>query len=96
MERETLQEIRRKMTKKLLWSLAESERERKSFEKVVWTSQIWIFKNLILEIRLTKTTVSIDRTDRDSLKILNAISIDQKNRLDQSKHRGTQNFLGKT
>ena len=37
MERKTLQEIRRKMTKNLLWSLAESEREReknlKTFEK---------------------------------------------------------------
>ena len=32
MERETLQEIRRKMTKKLLWSLAELEREREKFE----------------------------------------------------------------
>ena len=29
MERETLQEIRRKTTKNLLWSLAESEREKK-------------------------------------------------------------------
>ena len=29
MERETLQEIRRKTTKKFLWSLAESKRERK-------------------------------------------------------------------
>ena len=29
MERETLQEIRRKTTKKLLWSLVESEREKK-------------------------------------------------------------------
>ena len=29
MERETLQEIRRKMTKKLLWSLAELERGKK-------------------------------------------------------------------
>ena len=28
MERETLQEIRRKTTKKFLWSLAESKRER--------------------------------------------------------------------
>ena len=37
MERETLQEIRRKTTKNLLWSLAESERERKvekPFEKL--------------------------------------------------------------
>ena len=37
MERKTLQEIRRKITKNLLWSLAESERERekslKTFEK---------------------------------------------------------------
>ena len=32
MERETLQEIRRKITKNLLWSLAESEREREKFE----------------------------------------------------------------
>ena len=34
MERETLQEIRRKMTKNLLWSLAESERERERETKV--------------------------------------------------------------
>ena len=42
MERETLQEIRRKMTKKLLWSLAELERERKSFEKFLkkWFEQV--------------------------------------------------------
>ena len=37
MERKTLQEIRRKMTKNLLWSLVELERERekslKTFEK---------------------------------------------------------------
>ena len=35
------------MTKNLLWSLAESEREKKFwkvFEKVVRTSQIWIFQ----------------------------------------------------
>ena len=32
MERKTLQEIRRKITKNLLWSLAESEREREKFE----------------------------------------------------------------
>ena len=74
MERETLQEIRRKTTKKLLWSLVESEREKKfwkAFEKVIWISQIWIFKNLILDIRLIET-------DRDSIKILNTISIDRK------------------
>ena len=42
MERKTLQEIRRKSTKKLLWSLAESERERKSFEKFLkkWFEQV--------------------------------------------------------
>ena len=42
MERETLQEIRRKTTKNLLWSLAESERERKSFEKFLkkWFEQV--------------------------------------------------------
>ena len=35
MERKTLQEIRRKTTKNLLWSLVESEREKnlKTFEK---------------------------------------------------------------
>ena len=42
MERETLQEIRRKTTKNLLWSLAESKRERKSFEKFLkkWFEQV--------------------------------------------------------
>ena len=44
MERETLQEIWRKTTKKSLWSLAESERERerKSFEKFLkmWFEQV--------------------------------------------------------
>ena len=34
-ERENLQEIWRKMTKKSLWSFAESEKEKKSFEKDV-------------------------------------------------------------
>ena len=65
MERETLQEIRRKTTKNLLWSLAKLEREKKSFEKFLkkWFEQVKseFFKNLILEIRLIETTVSIDR-----------------------------------
>ena len=62
MERETLQEIRRKTTKNLLWSLAESERER---EKVLkkWFEQVKFefFKNLILDVWLIETTVLIDQ-----------------------------------
>ena len=38
MERETLQEIRRKTTKNLLWSLAKSEREREKVLKSFWKS----------------------------------------------------------
>ena len=64
MERETLQEIRRKTTKKFCGALP-SGKERKSFEKFLkkWFEQVKyeFFKNLILEIRLIETTVSIDR-----------------------------------
>ena len=52
-EGKILQEIRRKTTKNLLWSLAESERER---EKVLkkWFEQVKsdFSKNLIYEFRL--------------------------------------------
>ena len=88
------------MTKNLLWSLAESERERKSFEKFLkkWFEQVKseFLKSLFSKFDWPKQQFRLIETDRDSLKILNAISIDQKNRLDQSKHRGTKIFLGKT
>ena len=64
MERETLQEIRRKMTKICCGALP-SGTERKRFEKFLkrWFQQVKseFFINLILEIRLIETTLTIDR-----------------------------------
>ena len=56
MERETLQEIRRKTTKNLLWSLVESERERererslKTFEKSELNKSRFDFKKNLFTI----------------------------------------------
>ena len=43
----------------------------KSFEKVIWLSQIWLLEKLIHDFRLIEI-------DRSSHKILNVISIDRK------------------
>ena len=63
------------------------ERER-VFEKVVWTSQIWFFKNLIHEFRLIEKQFRLIETDRGFSKILKQFQNNfdwSKNRLDQSK-----------
>ena len=73
------------MTKNLLWSLAESERERererkvwKLLKKVSWISQDLILKKLIHDFQLIENQFRVIEIDRDSPKILIAISIDQK------------------
>ena len=77
MERETLQEIRRKTKKNLLWSLAESERE-KSFEKFLkkWFEQVKsdFLKNLIHEFRLIENQFQLIETDRGFFKSFQTIS----------------------
>ena len=56
-ERETLQAFWRKTTKKSLWSLAELERERKSFEKMFEQVKTKFLKNLIHDVRLIEKQV---------------------------------------
>ena len=83
-----MQEIRRKMTKNSLWSLAELEREKKvlkSFEKDVWTSQIWVFKKPNSRVSIDKKSVLIDRNRQRLLENFKRIFDWSKNRLDQSK-----------
>ena len=68
MEREILQEIRRRTTKILLWSLAESEREKR-FEKVLKkcfeSVKEQCFKNLIRDIRLIENHIRSIESIRD-------------------------------
>ena len=81
------------LAKNSLWSFAESERERerkfwKRFEKVVWTSQIWFFKNQIHEFRLIEKQFRLIEIDRGFSKILKQFQNNfdwSKNRLYQSK-----------
>ena len=49
-----------KMTKNLSGALP-SRRERGKFEKVDWTSQIWVFKKPDSRVLIDRKTVSIDR-----------------------------------
>ena len=81
-ERKTLQKIWRKTTKIGWFCFAESEREREKLKKLLkkcfkWVKH-WILKNLIHNIRLIEKQFRSIETDRDSLKFLIAISIDQK------------------
>ena len=80
-ERETLQEIWRKTTRKSLWSLAESEREKKvlkSFEKMFEQVKFEFLNKIIYDFRLIENQFRLIETDRCSQKILKEISIDQK------------------
>ena len=61
--------------------MSESEREKgvwKSFEKMIWISQIWLLKKLIHDFQLIENQFRLIEIDRSSQKILNVISIDQK------------------
>ena len=64
-----------------MWSLAESERERKRFEKLKKTFEkvkIHVLKNLIHNVRLIEKQVRLIEPDRGSLKFLKRISLDRK------------------
>ena len=83
MERKTLQEIRSKITKNLLWSLAESERERekslKTFEKgELNKSRSNLKKSLFTIFDWLKISFNWSKHTEAHLKILNTISIDRK------------------
>ena len=67
-----------KRQKKSLWSLADSEREKKSFEKMFEQVKTEFLKNLIHDVRLIEKQVRSIEPGRDSLKILKRISIDRK------------------
>ena len=61
--------------------MSESEREKgvwKSFEKMIWISQIWLLKKFIHDFQLIENQFQLIEIDRSSQKILNVISIDQK------------------
>ena len=76
-----MQEIWRKTTRKSLWSLAESEREKKvlkSFEKMFEQVKFEFLNKIIYDFRLIEKQFRLIETDRCSQKILKEISIDQK------------------
>ena len=90
-ERETLQEIWRKMTRKSLWSLVESEREKKVLKKLFEQVKFEFLKKLMYDFRLIKNQFQLIETDISSQKILKEISIDRK-QIGSIKNMEKQNF----
>ena len=81
--------------KNFLWSLAESERERKSFEKMFKQVKIEFFLKLDSRCSIDrKKQVQSIEPDRGSLKFLTRISIDRKTQWINRKS-GKNSFLKK-
>ena len=88
MERETLQEIWRKTTKKSLWSLVESEREKKFWKSGLSKSNLIFFKTWFTSFDWSKISFDWSKQIEASLKIVKQFQNNfdwSKNRLDQSK-----------
>ena len=62
-----------------------SRRERGKFEKVDWTSQIWVFKKPDSRVSIDRKTVSIDQNRQRLIKTFLKNFDWSKNRMDQSK-----------
>ena len=66
------------MTRKSLWSLVESEREKKVLKKFFEQVKFEFLKKLMYNFRLIKNQFRLIETDISSQKILKEISIDRK------------------
>ena len=66
------------MTRKSLWSLVESEREKKVLKKLFEQVKFEFLKKLMYNFRLIKNQFRLIETDISSQKILKEISIDRK------------------
>ena len=73
-----LANIQKENDKKLLWSLVESEREKKVLKKLFEQVKFEFLKKLMYNFRLIKNQFRLIETDISSQKILKEISIDRK------------------